>query len=155
VLSMNSVVIKRSFILVWVISVLLGALDHTVLPGILPFKRVVVRILPHLTYGWVMFNNIRPEQTIWYYKPQGSEELHHIADLVPNDSLLYKRARVSVNAIFVGDYIQQLCQRYPAAQQAIFEKRNTLTDHGLEPISIERYRCEAGKLIPEQKHERQ
>ena len=141
--------IRRSFIVFWLIISILGALNHTIYRGILPRKKVLVELLPHLRYGWVMFNR-SPDiiHTFWYIPKGGTKEIH-LSDLEKTPSFLYKEARVGLSAYSSEDYVEYLCQTNQKADLSIFIKKTYNIKMPDIPPQIQRQKCFFGKLINE------
>jgi hypothetical protein len=99
---------KRAFIVAWIVLALAGALDHTIAPRL--FGRSFDLHLPHLRYGYVMFNaNPHRVPVFTYARADG---IHHdLADLEPRPAFGYARARVAIDAMFTPVYLRDLCNR--------------------------------------------
>lgn len=98
---------KRAFIVAWIALALAGALKHTIAPGL--FGRAL-DVLPHLRYGYVMFNdNPRRVPVFTYARADGLR--HDLADLEPRLAFGYARARVALDAMFTTVYLRDLCNR--------------------------------------------
>jgi hypothetical protein len=93
--------LRRAFIVVWI---LLG------LGGALGLGRGGRLVLPHLLYPHVMFN--QHLRTVWVHEYAGPDGVRHpLAELVPNTSLGYARARLFINLFFAPDYRLEVCLR--------------------------------------------
>lgn len=100
--------LKRAFIVAWIALAVAGALDHTVAPRVL--GRSFDLVLPHLQYGYVMFNaNPRRVPVFTYARADGVR--HDLADLEPRPAFGYTRARVALDAMFTPIYLRDLCNR--------------------------------------------
>ncbi len=99
---------KRAFIVAWIVLSLAGALDHTIAPRLL--GRSFDLHLPHLQYGYVMFNaNPRRVPVFTYARADGVR--HDLAELEPRPAFGYARARVALDAMFTPIYLRDLCNR--------------------------------------------
>jgi len=99
---------RRAFIVTWIALGLAGALDHTIADKLL--GRTFDLRLPHLMYGYVMFNdNSRRVPVITYARADG--ERHEAAELDPRPAFGYARARVAIDALFTPVYLRDLCNR--------------------------------------------
>lgn len=98
---------KRGFIVAWIVLALAGALHHTIAPHL--FGRSL-EVLPHLRYGYVMFNKNPPRVPVFTYAR--ADGMHHdLADLEPRPAFGYARARVAIDAMFTPIYLRDLCNR--------------------------------------------
>jgi hypothetical protein len=131
---------------VWLLLQILAALDHTFIRGILPFKRQLSLVLPHLKYGWVMFNRPPPRATVWTFVAAGQTERRHLGAALETTSLTYMRARVSLQSEFNPDYPAELCARLDSLRGATLTKSVYATDDPSHPVRRESFRCELGKL---------
>lgn len=127
---------KRGFIVLWIVLALAGALDHTIAPRL--FGRSFDLFLPHLQYGYVMFNaNPRRVPVFTYARADGVR--HDLADLDPRPAFGYARARVALDAMFTPIYMRDLCNR------ALRDAADAITIH------VDGY--EDGKLVVSQQTE--
>jgi len=98
---------RRAFVVAWIALGVAGALDHTIA------QRLDAQVdlkLPHLAYGYVMFNeNPRRVPVFEYARADGVR--HDLADLEPRPAPGYKRARVAIDAMFSSRYLRDLCNR--------------------------------------------
>lgn len=99
---------KRAFIVAWIVLALAGALDHTIAPRL--FGRSFDLRLPHLQYGYVMFNN-NPHRVPVFTYARADGIRHDLADLEPRPAFGYARARVALDAMFTPIYLRDLCNR--------------------------------------------
>ena len=100
--------LRRAFVVVWIGLGLAGALDHTIAPRW--FGTAFDLQLPHLRYGYVMFNeNPRRVPVFTYARADG--ERHDLADLDPRPAPGYKRARTAIDAWYTPVYVRDLCNR--------------------------------------------
>ncbi|HEX8795739.1 MAG TPA: hypothetical protein VF765_32540 [Polyangiaceae bacterium] len=99
---------RRVFVAVWILLGLAGALDHTIAENVLGSR--IDLVLPHLKYGYVMFN-INP-RTVSVYEYAGADGVRHdLADLVATPAPGYARARVAIDAGFQPAYLAEICLR--------------------------------------------
>jgi hypothetical protein len=99
---------RRIFVAVWVVLAVAGALDHTIAQRVL--GHTIDLGLPHLQYGYVMFNaNPRRVPVFTYARADGVR--HDLAELEPRPSFGYARARVAIDAMFTPVYLRDLCNR--------------------------------------------
>ncbi|HEY1553585.1 MAG TPA: hypothetical protein VGF94_02065 [Kofleriaceae bacterium] len=100
--------LRRAFVAVWIALGVAGALDHTIAERWLGGQ--IDLGLPHLQYGYVMFNaNPRRVPVFTYARADG--ERHDLADLEPRPAPGYARARVALDAMFTPVYLRDLCNR--------------------------------------------
>ena len=124
---------------------MLGALNHTVLAQTL--NRRLDLVLPHLRYGYVMFN--RTPRTV-----DISEVIYadgrraYVDELVATPSPGYKRARWAINLRFEPALLGQLCRQAHLSEPVIFETTRYLVSEPLRPpLAQRRLRCTTdGKL---------
>ena len=104
---MVDVRVRRAFVAVWLVLGLAGALDHTIAEKYLGLH--VDLMLPHLKYGYVMFN-INP-RTVHVYEYAGKDGARHpLSDLViPAPG--YPRARASIDSELRPAYPAEVCLR--------------------------------------------
>jgi hypothetical protein len=99
---------RRVFVAVWVVLGLAGALDHTIAEK--AFGARIDLMLPHLKYGYVMFNaNPRTVNVFSYAGADGAK--HDLADLVATPAPGYARARLAIDASFLPPYLAEVCLR--------------------------------------------
>ena len=98
----------RVFVAVWITLGLAGAVDHTIAEKVLGAR--VDLLLPHLKYGYVMFNtNPRAVQVYEYARADGVR--HDLADLDPTPAPGYARARLAIDAALQPAYPAEVCYR--------------------------------------------
>lgn len=100
--------VKRAFIVAWIALALAGALDHTIAPHLL--GRSYDLVLPHLQYGYVMFN-ANPHRVPVFTYARADGVRHDLAELEPRPAFGYARARVALDAMFTPVYLRDLCNR--------------------------------------------
>jgi hypothetical protein len=137
---------RRAFVAAWILLGILGALNHTVA------ERTAGRrwdlALPHLRYGYVMFNeNPRTVRTFEYARPGG--ERRPLAELVPSTSLGYSRARLAITVAQKPIYLAEVCLKLhlPAGQELTFYVDEYQVDvDPRRPARTFTYRCDAHGL---------
>jgi hypothetical protein len=87
---------------------LAGALDHTIAERLLGGR--IDLILPHLRFGYVMFN-INPRTVPVYEYAAGDGRRHDLAELVRTPALGYSRARLIIDADTIPPYLGEVCRR--------------------------------------------
>ena len=100
--------VQRAFIVTWIAVGLAGALDHTIALRLL--GHTIDLRLPHLQYGYVMFNANPHRVPVLTYAHAGGER-HDAAELDPRPAFGYARARVALDAMFNPVYLRDLCNR--------------------------------------------
>lgn len=100
--------LRRAFVVAWIALGVAGALNHTVAPRL--FGATADLGLPHLRYGYVMFNKNPTRVPVFTYAHAGGER-HDLADLDPRPAPGYARARSAVDAQIAPLYLRDLCNR--------------------------------------------
>jgi len=100
--------LRRTFVVVWIVLAIAGALAHTVAERAV--GHTIDLGLPNLQYGYVMFN-ANPRRVRVYTYAHADGERHDLADLDPRPAFGYKRARVALDAMFSATYLRDLCNR--------------------------------------------
>lgn len=95
---------RRAFVVGWLVLGVAGAVNHTILDGRLTLG------LPHLQYGYVMFNENPTRVPVFTYAHADGER-HDLADLDPRPAPGYARARAAVDATLAPLYLRDLCNR--------------------------------------------
>jgi hypothetical protein len=95
---------RRAFVVGWLVLGVAGAINHTILDGRL------ILALPHLEYGYVMFNENPTRVPVFTYAHEGGER-RDLADLDPRPAPGYARARATVDATLAPLYLRDLCNR--------------------------------------------
>lgn len=123
---------RRAFVAVWVLLGLAGALDHTIAEKVLGSR--IDLLLPHLKYGYVMFNvNPRTVSVYSYAGPDGAR--HDLADLVATPAPGYARARIAIDADIQPAYLAEICLR---AERATHQEYD---------FYVETYAVDPGKSV--------
>ena len=100
--------LRRVFVVAWIALAVAGALDHTIAQRVL--GRTIDLGLPHLQYGYVMFNLNPTRVPVFTYSRNGGER-RDIEELEPRPAFGYKRARVELDAMYTPVYLRDLCNR--------------------------------------------
>jgi len=123
-----SVSATRAFVVAWMALGVAGALDHTIAEKM--FGRRFDLWLPHLRYGYVMFDRNPRHAAVFEYV--GADGVRHdLADLVATPSLGYKRARLVMNAMTTPMYLSEVC--YQATHPAPRELTFVVTEYDIGP----------------------
>lgn len=100
--------LRRAFIVIWIVLGVAGAIDHTIaeryLGGSLDLR------LPHLQYGYVMFNENARRVPVFTYA-RGDGVRRDLAELDPRPAPGYARSRAAVDATLAPSYLRDLCNR--------------------------------------------
>jgi hypothetical protein len=99
---------RRLFVVAWIALGILGALDQTILPRVLGTHLDLE--LPHLKYGYVMFNR-NPRKVFVYQYAAADGVRHDLADLVETPALGYRRARLAISVLSNHVVLDELCLR--------------------------------------------
>lgn len=134
----------RIFVAFWVVLSVAGALNHTIIPFL--FGKPLKLWLPHLKYGFVMFDHNDTELLLAYYKPRYAAARLPIADLIETPSLTYKETHANVNLLLYPPYLEHLCWRGGLAEGADFFLDHYDVQATPHIIRTDRFRCESGKL---------
>lgn len=101
-------VVRRTFVGLWITLGVAGALDHTIAEKLV--GRRFDLWLPQLKYGFVMFNiNPRIATVYEYAGPDGQR--HDLADLVVTPAPGYARARLAIDATSEPQVLSEVCYR--------------------------------------------
>jgi len=100
--------LRRGFVVAWIVLGVAGALDHTIAERYL--GGTVNLVLPHLQYGYVMFNNNPTRVPVFTYA-RADGERHPLSDLDPRPAPGYATARAAVDATLAPSYLRDLCNR--------------------------------------------
>jgi hypothetical protein len=100
--------LRRAFVVTWIALGLAGALDHTIAERVLGHK--IDLVLPHLQFGYVMFNN-NPRRVPVFTYARADGVRHELVDLEPRPAWGYARARVAIDAMYTPVYVRDLCNR--------------------------------------------
>lgn len=112
------VAVRRVFVAAWLLLGLAGALDHTIAEKL--FGGRVDLLLPHLKYGYVMFN--RNPRTVQVYEYAGADGVRHdLSELVPVAAPGYARARLVVDATVKPEYLSEVCYRATRASSVEYD----------------------------------
>jgi hypothetical protein len=125
---------RRAFVAVWVLLGLAGALDHTIADRVLGSR--IDLMLPHLKYGYVMFN-VNP-RTVNVYSYAGTDGVRrNLADLLATPAPGYARARVAIDADIQPTYLAEICLRAVRAthQEYDFYVETYAVDQGLSTLT--------------------
>ena len=98
----------RVFVAVWIALGLAGALDHTIAEKVLGSR--VDLLLPHLKYGYVMFN-LNPRSVSVYEYARADGVRHDLADLQAMPAPGYARARLAIDVEMEPAYLAEVCLR--------------------------------------------
>lgn len=140
--------VRRSFVVAWIALGLAGALDHTIAEKLV--GRRLDLLLPHLKYGFVMFN-INP-RTAYVYEYAGADGVRHdLADLVATSAPGYPRARLAIDVTSEPQYLNEVCYRAVRRKGEDFDV--FVTSYDVAPGSnrlaeTRTLHCDAHGLIP-------
>lgn len=96
------------FVVVWVVLGVAGAMNHTIAEDL--FGERFNLLLPHLEYGYVMFNKNPTDVTVYDYA-EADGVRRPLAELVHTPALLYPDARLAVDVAIKPDYLREVCYR--------------------------------------------
>ncbi len=112
------VAVRRVFVVAWVLLSFAGALDHTIAEKL--FGRRFDLVLPHLQYGYVMFNlNPRTVRVYEYARADGVR--HDLAELVAVPAPGYARARLAIDVAVKPEYLGEVCYRATRASREAYD----------------------------------
>jgi len=98
---------RRTFVAVWIALGCAGAVNHTIAEKVLGHRFDLV--LPHLRYGYVMFNRNPRTVEVYEYTRSGGAR-HDLADLLVTPAPGYKTARLAVDLAFQPRYLAEVCR---------------------------------------------
>jgi hypothetical protein len=100
--------LRRAFVATWLALAVVGAINHTIAERYLGGS--VNLVLPHLQYGYVMFNENPTRVPVFTYA-RADGVRHPLADLDPRPAPGYATARAAVDATLTPTYLRDLCNR--------------------------------------------
>jgi hypothetical protein len=100
--------VRRGFVVAWIVLGVAGALNHTIAQRY--FDGQLNLLLPHLQYGYVMFNENPTRVPVFSYA-RADGKRHDLAELDPRPAPGYARARAAVDATLTPTYLRDLCNR--------------------------------------------
>ena len=114
---------RRIFVAVWVVLGIVGAMNHTIAEKLFGMRFNLW--LPHLEYGYVMFNKNPHEVTVYDYTGEDGVR-RPLAELVHTPAIAHADSRLAVNVILQPDYLREVCYR---ATHGTAERYTFLLDH--------------------------
>jgi hypothetical protein len=139
---------QRVFVCIWVVLGVVGALNHTIAEKLLGMRFNLV--LPHLEYGYVMFNKNPHDPAVYDYV--GDDGIRRpLAELVATRSFFHADSRLAVSVIFQPDYLREVCYR---ATRGTTKSYTFIVDHydidvdPRHPVQSQTLRCDAHGLAP-------
>jgi hypothetical protein len=123
---------RRAFVGVWVFLGIVGAMNHTIAEKLFGMR---FRLwLPHLEYGYVMFNRNPHDPAVYTYS--GTDGVRHpLAELVHTPALGFSDSRLVVSVILQPDYLREVCYR---ATRSSTNRYTFFVDH--YDIDVDPYR---------------
>ncbi len=98
----------RAFVAAWIVLGVAGALNHTIAERALGRRWDLA--LPHLRYGYVMFNdNPRLVRVLEYSRAGGGRR--PLAELARTPAIGYARARLAINVAIKPILLAELCMK--------------------------------------------
>lgn len=135
---------QKVLIVAWMALALAGALNHSVVPKLL--NRRLQLWLPHLKYGFVMFNQNPRKVSVAYFKPRLSAAQVPVADLIQTPAPGYKLSRTNLNLFFYRNYMMYLCARAEGADGGEFILDTYRIDGRFFSVTTDYFRCSFGVL---------
>jgi hypothetical protein len=120
---MDRRVASRAFVGAWVVLGVVGALNHTIAEKLFGMRFNLW--LPHLEYGYVMFNRNAHEATVYDYTGADGDR-RPLAELVRTNAIAYADSRLALNVILQPEYLREICYR---ATRGTTERYTFLLDH--------------------------
>lgn len=142
--------VRRALVVAWVLLGLAGALNHGVAEAVLG-RRLDLK-LPHLRYGYVMFNRNLP--SVWVFSYARADDVRHdLADLVATPAPGYKRTRLAMNVMLKRSYLDEICfrhiRRHPGDEVTFFVDEYRVDVDPRTPARTAILRCTSdGRLVP-------
>ena len=137
---------RRFFVVGWLTLTGLGAVSHTLVPGLVPIGSAWVEVFPHLRFGWVMFNRMPQKVSSHWVRFHDEEHLQGLAVLDPTEAIFYKDSRLLLNAMRDAAYVEHLCRSVSAAQGAVFVEREYDVSIQAQPLRVIERTCDGGVL---------
>ncbi len=115
--------VRRAFIFGWLVLAVVGAANHTIDRTLLDPSSPLIQWLPHLRYGYVMFNTMPRKLPVLRYTRDDPDfgPPRPVSDLVDTPAPGYGVARTAVNLLNDQKYLSYLCATNPKADGANFQ----------------------------------
>jgi hypothetical protein len=137
---------RRAFVVVWVFLGIAGAMNHTIAEKLLGVRFNLW--LPHLEYGYIMFNKNPHEVTVYDYT--GDDGVRRpLAELMHTRAIAHADSRLVINVVLQPDYLREVCYR---ATRGTTERYTFLLDHydmdvdTRRPVQSQALHCDAHGL---------
>ena len=138
-------VLRRFFIVLFLGAAILGAIRHTLAPGLYSSRGWVTTLLPQLAWGYVMFNRMPLDVSVVFYRKAGGVYAP-AAELLPTASLGYSEARLALQRAMNPNLVNQWCHERPELRDYEFRIQNFRIGHGARLVSERHWRCGARGL---------
>jgi hypothetical protein len=146
--------LRRAFVAAWLVLAVAGGLGHTFLPRLLDRDGWLVAVLPHLKWGYVMFNRIPRRFRRLVYAPPGGGAPRPLSELVDMSSLGYEDARAAflVMAHPGGanqDAVARLCASESKLDGVVLQLEDYRVDDRAVLVGTRSYCCRERSLRPQ------
>ena len=140
--------LRRSFVVAWLALAIAGALSHTIWPNLISPQSSLIQWLPHLKYGYVMFNKMPRQLPVMTYTRDepGFGPARPIAAMIQTPAPGYDVARTALNMLFAPDFLPHLCKTNPKADGATFNMEFFQIGPPAKKIRTMRHLCRDGAL---------
>lgn len=118
---------------IWLGLSVCGALNHRLLPGIYPRDGMLSAVLPHLKYGYVMFDRMPDRFVVVGYRDGLDPTRRSLAELLGADSWGYQEGRSFLTLNTHDGWLGWLCLRGRLPPTAIVELSELRIDR---PMSL-------------------
>jgi hypothetical protein len=135
---------KPGLAVLWLAVGVLGGLNHRLWPDLYDQRGALPKLMPHLRYGYVMFDRMPRHFAVATYTEAGSPR-QPLAGLVAPSSLGYEDARAFILLNAYPGFLRWLC--HARAERVVpFELDRYRLERSLERASQQRFHCVGGEL---------
>jgi hypothetical protein len=125
--------IARGMAAIWLGLSVCGALNHRLIPGIYPRDGILSAVLPHLKYGYVMFDRMPDRFVVVSYRDGLDPTRRSLATLLGADSWGYQEGRIFLTLNMHDAWLGWLCLRGRLGPSVIVELEQFQID---QPLSL-------------------
>lgn len=131
--------------LLWLGLGVVGGLNHRLWPGLYEQRGALPKLMPHLRYGYVMFDRMPERFTVATYREATGGSGQPLAQLMVPSSWGYEEARAFIMLNMYPGFLDWLCQQRPE-RAVTFELQRYHLGQSLELGARQSFRCLGGHL---------